>query len=91
MPADEKHKVLQSFSEWKKAVSAIEERAQAASSQHPPQCAQGVIDNLLNLEQERLKSNESVATMAIRRGAPKQPMAGGEVRKPRRKERDSSQ
>ena len=71
-------------------MSAIEERAQAASSQHPPQCAHSVIDNLLNLEQERLESNESVATMVIRWGAPKQATAGGEVRKPRRKERDSS-
>ena len=87
LPADEKHKVRQRFSEWKKAVKAIEERAQAASRKRPPQGIHSVINNL---EQERLNNKESVATMVIRLGPPTQPKANGAVRKPRRKERDSS-
>lgn len=68
LPAEQKNRERQRFSEWKKAVDAVMEMARAASNAH----ANADVLSIVNaLEQERMADKESVRSLIIRLGAPK--------------------
>ena len=68
LPAEQKTKERQRYSEWKKAVDAVMEMARASSNAH---ATADVLSIVNSLERERMADGESVRSLVIRLGAPK--------------------